>query len=124
MEKLLQTRKRTAPNPSPTHRAVLLIVVTAGAAICFPAIKTGLAFSPPLKFAALRTLIAGLALLAATALMRQRIWLPKRLVRWILPLGLIATTFTFGSMFLSPMFTSTAVASVLGNVQPLAAAIF
>jgi len=86
MEKALQTRERAVPNPSPTYRSVLLIVITAGAAICFPAIKAALAFSPPLKFAALRTLIAGLALLAATALMRQPLWLPKRLARWIFSL--------------------------------------
>jgi drug/metabolite transporter (DMT)-like permease len=117
-------RELAVPNPSATLRAVLLLVVTAGAAICFPAIKAGLAFSPPLKFAALRTLIAGLALLAATPLIRQRLWLPKRLAWWIFPLGFIATTFTFGSMFLSPMFTSTTVASVLGNAQPLAVIVF
>jgi drug/metabolite transporter (DMT)-like permease len=99
-------------------------VVTAGVAMCFPALKAGLTFSPPLKFAALRTLIAGLALLAAAPLMRQSVWLPKRLATWVLPLGLVATTFTFGSMFLSPMFTSTAVASVLGNAQPLAIIVF
>jgi drug/metabolite transporter (DMT)-like permease len=59
-------------------------------------------------------------LLAATPLMGRRIWLPKRLWLWLAPLGLIATTLTFGSMFLSPMFTTTTVASVLGNIQPLA----
>lgn len=42
----------------------------------------------------------------------------------VLPLGLIATTFTFGSMFLSPKFTSAAVASVLGNMQPLGVLVF
>jgi probable blue pigment (indigoidine) exporter len=110
--------------PSSIVRALLMSVVTAGAAICFPAIKAGLAFSPPLKFAALRTLIAGLAILVAAALTRQSLWLPRRLVMWVLPLGLTATTFTFGSMFLSPEFTSTAVASVLGNMQPLAVIVF
>jgi len=110
--------------PSPTVRTVFMIVVTAGAAICFPAIKLGLAFSPPLRLAGLRTLLAGLALLAATPVMRQRIWLPKRLCLWIEPLGFTATTFTFASMFLSPKFTNTAVASVLGNMQPLAALVF
>ena len=94
--------------PSPTVRTVFMIVVTAGAAICFPAIKLGLAFSPPLRLAGLRTLLAGLALLAATPVMRQRIWLPKRLCLWIEPLGFTATPFTFASMFLSPKFTNTA----------------
>jgi probable blue pigment (indigoidine) exporter len=110
--------------PSSIVRVLLMSVVTAGVAICFPAIKAGLAFSSPLKFAGLRTLIAGLAILVAAALMRQSLWLPKRLVMWVLPLGLTATTFTFGSMFLSPKFTSTAVASVLGNMQPLAVIVF
>jgi drug/metabolite transporter (DMT)-like permease len=103
---------------------VLMIVVTAGAAICFPAIKLGLISSPPIKFAGFRTLFAGLALLAAAPLMQERVWLPKRLWLWLIPLGLTATTLTFGSMFLSPEFTTTSVASVLGNLQPLAVIVF
>jgi hypothetical protein len=39
---------------------------------------------------------------------------------YVCGLNFIATTFTFGSMVLSPMFNNTTVASVLGNVQPLA----
>jgi drug/metabolite transporter (DMT)-like permease len=120
MKAMLDVPQRSTQKLSWAVRTVLMIVVTASVAICFPVIKAGLVFSPPLKFAGLRTLLAGLALLAVTPLMGQRIWLPKRLLLWVLPLGIIATTLTFGSMFLSPMFTTTAVASVLGNTQPLA----
>lgn len=68
--------------PSPTLRAVLIIVVIAGPAICFPVIKLGLAYSPALKFAGLRTLLAGLVLLGVAPLMRLPIRLPKRLWLW------------------------------------------
>jgi len=37
----------------------LLLAIVAVAAICYPAVKTGLAFAPPLRFAGLRTLIGG-----------------------------------------------------------------
>ncbi len=41
-------------------------------AVCFVAIKEGLAFAPPLLFAGLRAIIAGAALLALAAAQRKR----------------------------------------------------
>jgi len=50
---------------------------------------------------------------------RKPLWPEARLARWILPLGLLATTLTFGAMFASPAYTGAGIASVLGNTQPL-----
>jgi len=46
------------------------------------------------------------------------------LAQRILPLGLLATTLTFGAMFASPAYTGAGIASVLGNTQPLIIILF
>jgi drug/metabolite transporter (DMT)-like permease len=104
---------------SPLRQACLMLVVIAPMAACYPAIDVGLAFAPPLRFAGARTLLGGLVLLLVLVLRRKPLWPEARLARWILPLGLLATTFTFGAMFASPAFTGAGIASVLGNTQPL-----
>ncbi|WP_281169687.1 DMT family transporter [Geopsychrobacter electrodiphilus] len=96
-----------------------MLVVIAPMAACYPAIDVGLAFAPPLRFAGARTLLGGLVLLLVLVIRRKPMWPEARLVRWILPLGLLATTFTFGAMFASPAYTGAGIASVLGNAQPL-----
>jgi hypothetical protein len=82
-----------------------MLVVIAPMAACYPAIKAGLKFAPSLRFAGLRTLVGGLALLLVLVIRRKPLWPEARLVRWILPLGLVATTMTFGAMFASPAYT-------------------
>ncbi len=63
--------------------------------------------------------MAGFALLVLLAL-RKKPLLPRRaLLWWSVPVGLMATTLTFGSMFLSASYLSTGIATVLGNLQPL-----
>lgn len=101
-----------------TPLAVGFVVVAAS--LCFVQIKAGLEYAPPLLFAGLRTLLAGLVLLTATLFFQGRVLPAPRYRAWILPLGLFATTLTFGSMFLAPVFASAGLASVLGNLQPLA----
>lgn len=96
-----------------------MIVVIVPMAACYPAIKVGLEFAPPLWFGGLRTLVGGLALLLVLVIRREPLWPKARLARWILPLGLMATTFTFGAMFASPAYTGAGIATVLGNTQPL-----
>jgi len=96
---------------------MLLVVVSSAA--CYPLIKTGLAYAPALRFAGLRTLLAGLGLLGILALKSERLWPRGTLGWWIVPLGLTATTLTFGTMFLSPAYLGTGLATVLGNLQPL-----
>lgn len=104
---------------SPIRQACLMLVVIAPMAACYPAIKAGLEFAPPLWFAGMRTLLGGLVLLLVLVILRKPLWPEPRLARWILPLGLLATTFTFGAMFASPAYTGAGIASVLGNTQPL-----
>ncbi|MAT41378.1 MAG: hypothetical protein CL609_03480 [Anaerolineaceae bacterium] len=90
-------------------------------ALCYTAIKLGLKYSPPLIFGGLRALIGGLALLGILLTLRQPILLDRRDLGIVFLIGLISTTINFGAMFLSPGFTNAGIASVLGNLQPLAA---
>ncbi len=103
----------------PARQAWLILVVITPMAACYPAIKVGLTFAPPLQFAGLRTLLGGLVLLIVLVIRRKPLWPEARLARWILPLGVLATTLTFGAMFASPAYTGVGIASVLGNTQPL-----
>ncbi len=96
-----------------------MLVVIAPMAVCYPAINMGLDSAPPLRFGAFRTLIGGMTLLLVLVIQRKPLWPEARLARWILPLGLLATTLTFGAMFASPAYTGAGIASVLGNTQPL-----
>ena len=104
---------------SPLRQACLMFVVIAPMAACYPAIDVGLAFAPPLRFAGARTFLGGLVLLLVLVIRRKPLWPEARLARWILPLGLLATTLTFGAMFASPAYTGAGIASILGNTQPL-----
>lgn len=96
-----------------------MLVVIAPMAACYPAIKAGLEFAPSLWFAGSRTLVGGLVLLLVLLIQRKPLWPEARLARWVLPLGLLATTLTFGAMFASPAYTGAGIGSVLGNTQPL-----
>lgn len=88
-------------------------------ALCFAAIKAGLQFAPPLTFAGLRVLIAGVALLGVLRLRGEPLVPARAMWPGILALAFTATTLTFGAMFLSPGRTGTGIASVLGNMQAL-----
>ena len=104
---------------SPLRQACLMLVVITPMAACYPTIDVGLAFAPPLRFAGARTFLGGLVLLLVLVIRRKPLWPEARLARWIPPLGLLATTLTFGAMFASPAYTGAGIASVLGNTQPL-----
>ena len=88
-------------------------------AICYSAIKAGLSFAPPLRFAALRAALAGVTLLALVVVLRQPLLPPRRLWAGVCALGLVGTGVGFGAMFLSPERSSAGLASVLGNTTPL-----
>jgi drug/metabolite transporter (DMT)-like permease len=98
---------------------VIVVGLTLIYAVCYVTIKAGLAFAPPLRFAGLRALLGGIALLSLAWATRGRLLPDRRHWPWILALGLLATTVSFAGMFLSPGRTTTGVASVLGNTQPL-----
>lgn len=105
------------------------VVVAAGAvlvmllwAVCFPLIRIGLNASPPMWFAALRALIAGIALLLVARTARRR---PIRGARdWsaIVLVGLTATSLGFFGMFYGATLVSPGLATVVANTQPLLAA--
>ncbi len=88
-------------------------------ALCFVSIKAGLRFAPPLRFAGLRLLIAGFALLALVIVRREPLIPPRRILLPLIALALVANTIGYGAMFMSPGRTGAGVASVLGNTQPL-----
>lgn len=106
------------PAPGRT-RLLILLLITFVYAVCYVAIKAGLAFAPPLCFAALRACIAGIVVLGVAVVLRQpvlptpRQWLPMA------ALALTATTISYAGMFLSPGRVGAGIASVLGNIQPL-----
>lgn len=102
---------------------VALVLVMFLWAVCFPLIFAGQDMAPPLTFAALRSLIAGVALLLpAFALRRPQ---PQGRYSWLMlaAVGLTATSLGFGGMFLAGGMVSPGLATVLANIQPLIAAV-
>lgn len=100
-------------------RVLIVFIITAVYAVCFTAIKEGLAFAPPLLFGGLRAFIGGVSLLFLVLVFRRPFFPERRHWTWTVVLGFITTTFGFGAMFLSPEMTGAGIASVLGNTQPL-----
>jgi drug/metabolite transporter (DMT)-like permease len=99
---------------------VLLVALLAAIyAVCYAAIKAGLAFAPPLRFAGLRAVIGGVALLAALRVAGRDLWPARRLRPWIAALSLTGTVIAYAAMFASPGRTGAGLASVLGNTGPL-----
>lgn len=102
--------------------AALLIVAVLWA-LCYPLITLGLAFTPPLSFAALRALAAGSALALAAGLLRRPV--PHFLPTWaaLAGIGLGTTSLGFLGMFHASEYVSPGLATVIANGQPLLAAI-
>jgi len=96
--------------------AILIVVVYA---FCFSAIKFGLNFAPPLRFAAFRSALAGAALLVFLAVSGREVLPPARLWGGTLALGLLGTSVGYAAMFMSPGQTGAGIASVLGNTGPI-----
>lgn len=116
----MQGTLATSNRPVETRTRVLVaLAVTVLYALCFVAIKAGLDLAPPLRFAGLRVLIAGLALLGLVAIRHEPLIPPRRTVPGLLTLAFVASTIVYAAMFLSPGRTGAGIASVLGNAQPL-----
>ncbi|MBF6557421.1 MAG: EamA family transporter [Acidimicrobiales bacterium] len=96
-----------------------MLWVTGVLGACFVAIRLGQPYAPPLWFATLRAVLAGVVLVGYSACRRQRP--PTGVRQWGLVggLGLANATIGFGAMFLAAARLSTGIASVLANAQPL-----
>lgn len=92
-------------------------------ALCFPLIAAGLVAAPPLYYAALRSVVAGVALLIPAFVLGRP--LPRGRSAWLglFGVGLFATSLGFAGMFLAGGIVSPGLATVLANVQPLIAAV-
>ncbi|MFV1986902.1 MAG: DMT family transporter [Gemmatimonadota bacterium] len=100
------------------HLALALLIVGIYA-FCFSAIKVGLTFAPPLRFAALRSALAGGVLLAVVAGSGRGVLPDRRLWSGTLALALLGTSIGYAAMFMSPGRTGAGISSVLGNTGPI-----
>ena len=96
-----------------------MLFVTAAWGACFVAIEWGLRDAPVLWFAALRGLVAGVALLLLAAVQRRAAPLGLRVWGQITLLGLVNGTVAFAAMFAGVAGLATGTAAVLANAQPL-----
>lgn len=100
-------------------RPARMLGITAAWGACFVAIRWGLRDAPVLWFAALRSLVAGVALVVVATVQHRR-WPGGRRV-WSL-VGLLALTnaaIAFAAMFAGVDGLATGTAAVLANAQPL-----
>ncbi len=103
-------------------RPVRMLVIALAWGSCFVLVMWGMRDAPLLWFAALRALVAGAALLAATLFSSQASRrLPRGRTAWALiaVLALTNVTVAFGAMFASVTGATTGVAAVLSNSTPL-----
>lgn len=95
-----------------------MLVMVASLGACFVAIRYGLSDTPLLWFAALRALVAGLALLSVARITRRAAPPPSA---WpgITGLAAVNVAIAFGAMFAGTRGVASGVAAVLANAQPL-----
>ncbi|HQZ84241.1 MAG TPA: DMT family transporter [Actinomycetota bacterium] len=96
-----------------------MLWITAAWGACFIAIQWGLRDAPLLWYAALRALVAGVALLALAGIQRRPAPEGPRAWAVIAGLGLINVTVAFAAMFGGVAGLATGTAAVLANAQPL-----
>lgn len=103
----------------PGRDVVLAVVAALLYAVCYSGIKGGLAFVPPLRFAALRAVGGGALLLAVLAVRGQSLVPARRLWPATAVLAAVGPVAGFAAMFASPSHLGAGLASVLGNTGPL-----
>jgi len=91
-------------------------------AMCFPLIEVGLEASPPMWFAGLRALLAGVVLLAVAQLAGRPPIRGGGAWRAIVLIAITATSLGFFGMFYGGGLVSPGLATVVANMQPLLAA--
>lgn len=106
-------------SPGSRARFALVLLLAAVYALCYTAIKAGLPFAPPLRFAALRALGGGAAVLSVVLLGGGPFLPARRHWPWLPAVAAAGTIVAYGAMFLSPGRTGAGLASVLGNTTPL-----
>lgn len=119
----MQKRELDGQDGIAARDVACLVLVMFLWAVCFPLIAVGQAMAPPLTFSALRSFVAGVALLLpAFALRRPQ---PQGWHSWLMlaGVGLTATSLGLGGMFLAGGLVSPGLATVLANIQPLVAAV-
>lgn len=101
------------------YRLALVGALVVVYALCYSAIKAGLADAPALEFAGLRAGAAGALLLGVAAIRSGTFLPPRRLWAGVVALALLGTTLGYGAMFLAPGRTGAGISSVLGNTGAL-----
>ena len=100
-------------------RVALLLALAVIYAACYSAIKVGLSYAPPLRFAGMRAAVAGGVLIALVTAYRGDVVPSRRLWPSIVLVAAAGTSLSFGAMFLSLGRSGAGIASVLGNTGPL-----
>ena len=101
------------------RRLMLIGALSIVYALCYSAIKSGLPYAPPLRFAGLRAGVGGVSLLATVFFLGQPVLPPRRLWRGTVALAFLGTFLGYGAMFLSPGRTGAGLSSVVGNTGPI-----
>lgn len=97
----------------------LLVLVAFLWALCFPLINLGLGSAPPLTFAGLRAIIAGVVLVVIAFLLRRPVPRSGRIWSGLVLVGLSATSLGFFGMFIGGGLVAPGLATVIENTQPL-----
>jgi len=115
-------RRKTAEISRPRIVTIKVIAVMALWAACFPLITVGLNLAPHITFAAMRALIAGVALVGVAKILGRPV--PTGRTTWLLLIvaGVGATTLGFLGMFHAAEYIAPGMATVIANTQPLLAA--
>lgn len=102
---------------------IKILVVMLLWASCFPLLRLGINDAPHMTFAAMRALLAGLALIMVAYCLKRPI--PKGFRNWLslLGIGLGATSLGFWGMFHASEFVAPGIATVMANTQPILAAV-
>jgi drug/metabolite transporter (DMT)-like permease len=107
----------------PLQRLALGVITILIWSACFVVIKASQGSAPPLLFAALRALVAGVPLLVVAA-SAGKVRPPAGHWAWLGALGMTNTTLGLAGMFLSVSVVGAAVPGVLANSQALLVAPF